>query len=363
MIETVDPPLSVLLVEDNPNDATLVETHLERGENHVLPDETEVHHEGTLEAGLTTAEHTDIDVVLLDLGLPESSGPDTFERLDDRVHDLPVVVLTGLQDEQAAVELLNRGAQDYLVKNQLTEERLVKSIRYALERQHQHERLKTTSEQLELLNRILRHDIRNELQNQLLLAHRLEERIDGDGFTELDRIREAINQIVQLTENSREYIEFVAGEEEITREPTRLDEIIEPVLEKARSSNEDAEFSVAGSVPDVSVHANQMLSSVFRNLLSNAVTHNDEPVPRIEVAVEQQSATTTVTVADNGPGVPDDQKEAIFGKGELGLESPGSGIGLYLVHSLVTAYQGRVWVEDNDPKGAIFTVELETAEE
>jgi signal transduction histidine kinase len=69
-----------------------------------------------------------------------------------------------------------------------------------------------------------------------------------------------------------------------------------------------------------------------------------------------------VEIADNGPGIPDSRKETIFGKGESGLESAGTGIGLYLVDSLVEAPGGDVWVEDNDPAGSRFVVELPTAE-
>ena len=73
--------------------------------------------------------------------------------------------------------------------------------------------------------------------------------------------------------------------------------------------------------------------------------------------------STTVRVADNGPGIPDTQKETIFGKGEKGLDSPGTGLGLYLVRTLVKQYGGAVWVEDNDPEGSVFVVERPLTEE
>ncbi|MFC7114549.1 sensor histidine kinase [Natronoarchaeum sp. GCM10025703] len=70
----------------------------------------------------------------------------------------------------------------------------------------------------------------------------------------------------------------------------------------------------------------------------------------------------TVRIADNGPGVRESMKDDIFGKGEKGLESAGTGIGLYLVQSLVESYGGDIRVEDNDPTGAVFVVELQAAE-
>lgn len=69
-----------------------------------------------------------------------------------------------------------------------------------------------------------------------------------------------------------------------------------------------------------------------------------------------------VRIADNGPGIPDSRKEDIFGKDETGLDSEGTGIGLYLVQSLMDAYDGDVWVEDNDPEGAVFVVQFHVAQ-
>ena len=94
------------------------------------------------------------------------------------------------------------------------------------------------------------------------------------------------------------------------------------------------------------------------NILKNAVRHDDKEDIEIDIAVTENKETVTVRVGHNGPGIPDSQKEAVFGKGEHGLKSPGTGMGLYLVDTLVTSYGGDVWIEDNDPEGTVFLVEL-----
>jgi len=364
MADTLD-SLTVLLIEDNPNDALLVKKYLGGTEVGLLPDEIEIHHETSLEDGLDVLAETEIELLLLDLGLPESDGKGTFEQVQEETVGIPVIVLTGLQDEQAAVELVKEGAQDFLMKKNLDRPQLIKSVRYALERQQQKSQLRTTTEQLEILNRILRHDVRNDLQIQRLKAQSLQAQLDDND--EIEGILETNDHILSLTENSKEYIDFIAGEEEVTRKPIQLENVLLTEIEKARSSYGNAEFTVNGSFRST-VWANEMLSSVFRNLLSNAVIHNDTEIPKIDISVEEQSETTRVAVTDNGPGVPDDQKETIVGKGELGLDSPGTGIGLYLVQTLVSAYQGQVWVEDAGEStnetlsGARFVVELETAQ-
>jgi signal transduction histidine kinase len=137
-----------------------------------------------------------------------------------------------------------------------------------------------------------------------------------------------------------------------------LHSTLERELDEIESEYPDAHLTVEGSLPAVQVRADRMLDSVFRNLLSNAVQHNDKAVPEISVSATNHDGKVVVRIADNGPGVPDGQKEEIFGKGEKGLDSAGTGLGLHLVQHLITHYGGDVWVEDNDPEGAVFAVEL-----
>lgn len=114
-------------------------------------------------------------------------------------------------------------------------------------------------------------------------------------------------------------------------------------------------------IPAVNVVGNDLLGAVFRNLLNNAVQHNDcdNPVVALDFEVTDD---VSVRIGDNGPGIPDDRKEAIFGKGEQALESYGTGLGLSLVQTLVNQFDGDVSVADSDPAGTVFTVTLPNAD-
>ena len=103
-----------------------------------------------------------------------------------------------------------------------------------------------------------------------------------------------------------------------------------------------------------------MLASVFRNILANGIQHNDSSVPRLRVWVETTDERVRVHIADNGPGVPDERKDEIFGRGEKGLESSGTGLGLYLVDTLLDRYGGDVDVTDSED-GAEFRITLRRA--
>jgi signal transduction histidine kinase len=129
-----------------------------------------------------------------------------------------------------------------------------------------------------------------------------------------------------------------------------------------RASYENAAITVDGEIPTVSVLADELLGSVFRNVLKNAVQHNDKPVPEVVVRAEVGADAVSVRVADNGPGIPEERLETVFGRGRKGLDSEGTGIGLYLVRTVVERYGGSVGVENREPEGAVFTIELPRAD-
>jgi len=221
---------------------------------------------------------------------------------------------------------------------------------------------KRREQELELLNRIVRHDIRNDMAVVLGWAEMLDDHVDDEGREYLQKILASSEHVVELTEVAREYVETVVSDEELTVEPVPLRSVLETELSLREESFPDAEFVLEDGPPDVEVAANSMLSAVFRNLLNNAVQHNDAKTPHIEISCAVRDDEVEVRIADNGPGISDDHKDTVFGKGERGLGSPGTGIGLYLVDTLVTEYGGEIWVEDNDPTGAVFVVRLPLAE-
>ncbi|WP_181693307.1 PAS domain-containing sensor histidine kinase [Natronomonas sp. LN261] len=221
---------------------------------------------------------------------------------------------------------------------------------------------KRRERELELLNRVVRHDIRNDMAVVLGWVEMLDEHVDAEGRAYVQQILTSGEHIVELTEAARDYVEVAVSDEEPTVEPTPLRPVLEAELSLREESFPEAAFVVEGSLPDVAVTADSMLTSVFRNLLNNAVQHNDRDTPVVEVSCEVRDDDVEVRIADNGPGIPDEQKERIFGKGEIGLESSGSGIGLYLVHTLTDQFGGEIRVEDNDPRGSVFIIELPKAD-
>ncbi len=210
---------------------------------------------------------------------------------------------------------------------------------------------------LQLLNQIVRHDIRNNLQVITGYGETLTEHIDEEGQQALRQLLTSAQEAIEITETAKDVAEVVlrTGTEPT---PVALKPVIQQEVEDLRSYNEQAQITIDGAIPAVSVQADELLSAVIRNLLTNAVEHNNKDTPQVTVRVTKTDGQAEIMVADNGPGIPAALRETIFEEGETGLESEGTGIGLYLVETLVSGYGGTVTIQDNDPTGTVFTVSL-----
>lgn len=217
------------------------------------------------------------------------------------------------------------------------------------------------NERLTLLNQIVRHDIRNDMSVVLGNAHLLESLVDGEeARTRLETIVRNGEHAVELTETMRGLMQTML-EDASDLEPVSLGPVLVGEVDSVRTSDDECTLRVSGDLPDVRVLADEALGTVFRNLLTNGMRHSDAEAPTVTVSATDEGDTVVVAVADDGPGIPPERREEIFGRGNKGLESSGTGIGLYLVEMLVSGYGGDVWVEDNDPRGSIFFVRLPKA--
>ena len=126
----MDTAIKILLIEDNPGDVRMIREMLSDIKG------ARFHTESAekLSEGLKRLSEVKFDALLLDLGLPDSNGMETLLRVISQYPELPVIVLTGLADEQAGVRAVHQGAQDYLTKGETNSDLLIRSIRYAIER-------------------------------------------------------------------------------------------------------------------------------------------------------------------------------------------------------------------------------------
>jgi len=222
--------------------------------------------------------------------------------------------------------------------------------------------LEQQRDSLTLLNQVVRHDIRNQLMVVDSYTGLLEDSLpDDQSRTYARTVIEAAKQATEITETAKDVTDVLL-QVGADRTPVSLRDELTEQIETVRSDQDRATVSVEGSISDVTVLADDLLESVFRNLLTNAVVHNNKDAAEITVSTRVVGDSVRVSIADNGPGIADTHKEQIFQEGQKGLESGGTGIGLYLVNTLVDRYGGDVWVEDNEPTGSVFVVELPLAD-
>lgn len=211
--------MKVLLIEDNEDDAVLIREMLREDAWHTI----QLVWKDCLAAGLEEVSQGEYDVVLVDLKLPDCQGAGAFLQVQERAPDVPVIVLTGLDDETVALAAVHAGAQDYLLKKGLTGELLKKSIRYSIEREKTVKKLRWYADALRRKEAHLSEIIDNlrdgilvvEQDGTVRFANPAAAAVLGRGEAEL------IGSQVELpsrTEGSQE-IEFpVPGGEPVTRE-------------------------------------------------------------------------------------------------------------------------------------------------
>jgi CheY-like chemotaxis protein len=127
--------LEILLIEDNPDDVFIMEQYVsEFSERNSFERQIVFFKADCIKNAVDILISNRIDIVLLDLTLPDSSGMDTIIKLKDYFHRMPIIILTGSNDEEKGIESIKKGAQDYLVKNKIGPELIERSIKYSIER-------------------------------------------------------------------------------------------------------------------------------------------------------------------------------------------------------------------------------------
>jgi len=346
--------LKILLVEDNPGDAKLIKRYLERADSSILAEVVELTHVESLNAFFEIYESQQFDIILLDLGLPESNGVETVTAVLDQDPVEPIVVLTGLDDPDTSIHAIKTGAQDYLTKENLDGELLVRTIRYAIERRRYELELLEREELISVLNRVLRHNLRNDLNVVLAHVELLRERIpeDTESRDSLQIIEDTAKGVLELSEKARTFEETAsqAFEDEESNLKTVIGEAVETIQNQHPTISVQIEKTTSESV---------LISSgigvAIREILENAAMHAGED-PEIVVSPSVTEEDVIIEITDDGSGLPELEQSVL----EQGKETPlehGQGLGLQLVDWIMTRHHGNTTVSVTN-SGSTFTLTL-----
>ena len=365
---------TVLLVEDNPGDARLIRESLMDLGGNTFDLETA----DRLSTALLRIRAGGIDAILLDLALPDSKGRETFNKAKAQAPTVPIIVLTGLGDEALALKMVQEGAQDYVTKLDLNGSVLSRAIRYAIEREKSEQRmlrfneeleervrertveLRAANEELDAFSASVSHDLRGPLHLIDGYAEMLEEvigpGINPDGRKFLQRIRASVQEMSGIIEDLLNLSRL--GRQPLHMQPTRLDEIIKPILADCQSTIQIRKIALEiGKLPEVNCDRG-LIKQVFANLISNAIKYTlFRAQALIEVGQTTIDEESVIFIRDNGAGFDMKHADKLFGvfqRLHRMDEFEGNGVGLATVRRIIQRHGGRVWAEAELDKGATF---------
>jgi sigma-B regulation protein RsbU (phosphoserine phosphatase) len=369
---TIDPiPTHVLLIEDNPGDADLVRLRLVEAQSDI-----NVCCVDRLSSALDSISVATPAVVLLDLNLPDSQGAETFRSLLNRAPGVPVVVLSGHDDEELALKAVHQGVQDYLVKGDFDGKQLARAMRYAIERQA----LLTTLDmsrkrQLQFKDDFLSH-VSHELRTPLTCIHQFVTiLLDGLAGPVNEEQREHLGTVLRSANQLRSMISDLL---EATRAETRkirveprcisirhvLQQAVHMLQASAKSKQVGLECAIDSRIPLVYADPERALQ-VFINLIDNAIkfTPPDGSVIVKACLADVDPEFVYLSVTDTGRGIRPESKALIF---ERMFQDPdgiddsrkGLGLGLYIAKELVDLQGGRIWATSEPGHGSILSFTL-----
>lgn len=219
--------------------------------------------------------------------------------------------------------------------------------------------LQTRKDMLEVYDRLLRHDLGNDLQIINGFSDIVQSLLDEshDAYEYVEKINDTSMASIELIDRVGDTVKTLEKEEEL--EVKALEPIVTNAVEAVETKFETLAIEYDPDEFDYEVYAGDLIDSVFMNVLSNAAVHNDgDIVVKVTSETPTQDAVV-VSMADDGSGVPEEIRDEIFEMGQKGPESEGTGFGLGLTRTLVESYGGGVEVIDSEFDGADFRIRLQ----
>lgn len=362
--------MKILHIEDNASDVIMLASLLDSEKRWIK----EICAVSRLSAGMSILRKQHFDIVLLDLGLPDSDGEDTFINLYMEFSKIPVVLMTGNENNELARKLVMIGAQDYLIKGQITTGSLIRTINYAIERKKIFEELSFALERAKESDRLktvflasVSHELRTPLNaiigfSDLMLSMETSDQISSfskyinhSGLHLLSIIEDILNLTVIDDKNVCSTNELFLIEELIDN----LDQYIVDESFAFEKSNLQIVKNFKTTTTDSEINTDKKkLEKILKILLKNAIQCTDSG--EIEYGcVLKNEKEITFHVKDTGIGIHKDNHKIVFDHFRAVDESfsrkyGGFGLGLTLAKKLVESLGGNIWLESDLGKGSNF---------
>jgi signal transduction histidine kinase len=365
------PTLQVLLVEDNAIDALLLQEMFNKEPFGTI----EMTHLLRMQDAEAHLAKNEVDIVLLDMGLPDAHGLDTLRRARAVAPHVPIIVLTGLEDEMLADEAIKEGAQDYLIKGQIENRALPRALRYAIERFRMRAEADSVQlRQLQYKDEFLSH-VSHELRSPLfaiyqfitLLLDDLAGELKAEQRQYLEIVLRNVRQLQCMIDDLLEVTRAQAGKLTIDPQCASASEAIHFVVDTLQAAAAGKHISLTAEVP-LSLPFlwadPKRIRQILIILLDNAIKFTPENgVVKVRVFVSADPRFVTMEVADSGAGISPDMEERIFERlfqaaDPAAAGRKGLGLGLYISKELVIRQGGTIQAANVPGHGALFSVTL-----
>jgi len=353
-------PLIIVAVDDNPADFGVLRRRLQ---NISGLDCQLIHCDNAAEVQ-DVLKSSDVDCLFLDYQLGACTGLDVLTDIRASGNDVPVITLTGQGNEAIAVEAMKRGAQDYLVKADLTPEALRLAIDNALEKVALTRKVLETQEEMRQFASTAAHDLKAPLRRVMQFCQQLQKKFEmklGDDEREL--LHYMVQNTVQMQRLIDDLLAYArVGRSEVPLRQVALDSVLTTVIDNLSTVTEEGNARVDVSpMPEV-LGDYTALVQLFQNLIGNGLKFRGERAPIVSVQAQPEDGFWHITVSDNGIGIAPEYHQVIFAPFRR-LHAPheyeGSGIGLATCNKIVAQHHGQLWVESQLGQGTTFHLTLQ----
>jgi signal transduction histidine kinase len=367
-------PLQVLVVEDNAGDVRLLR-EMFSGEKVGSFEITHLLRMSEAEAHLAKG---GVDITLLDMGLPDGHGLETVRRARAAAPNIPLIILTGLDDEALAAEAMTQGAQDYMIKGQIESRALPRALRHAIDRHRmQTETDLIRTHQMEFKDEFLSH-VSHELRSPLTAVRQfvsiLLDGLAGDLNPEqrqyLEIVLRNVKQLHSMINDLFEVSGVQAGKLKIELQCTLVSDAIAYTVNTlqgaAAAKGIVLSSDIARNVPSVCADPARV-RQILVILVDNAIkfTPQNGTVTIQARIFEEDPDFLLLKVTDSGCGIDPEMTERIFERlfqasDPDAADHNGLGLGLYICKDLVTRQGGKIWAKSELGHGSIFSVTFPT---
>ncbi|MBE9030720.1 hybrid sensor histidine kinase/response regulator [filamentous cyanobacterium LEGE 11480] len=353
------------VVDDEENNLTVVELLLTQANY-------ELSYFNSAMPMLEAIQHNLPDLILLDVMMPGIDGIELCRRLkqDARTKHVPIIMVTALSSREDLARCLDAGADDFISKplNGLELRARVKSL---LRIKRQYDELQTLvhlrDEMLNLrvdLSNMVIHDLRNPLANILLSCQIMQMRgMDDRNMKKIQQIEYSGHRLESMIDSLLVTAKLESGKLALQPDTVNLHQLIAQVMQEFRAIAEQQTVNLVQELTPAPLYVQgdaTLLRRVLDNLLSNALKFAPAE-SEVTLAVLSHDQHVILQVRDQGKGVQPELREQIFSKFEIGQHLPQvkqMGLGLAFCKMVVEAHEGQIQVEDNQPKGCVFTIRL-----